>query len=151
MKIRLCYVSNSSSCSWIVRQDLTQMGINCLKLNIEQKKKLFDSGYIKKEDIESDLYLTQYISECSSKYSIINNIDHIEYEEGQLNETPRWEELYNEYQVNGWDNSVYLAKQHDNAKQMTLKQFIKYYKDSNLPKQFIVDHTDDGFTFKYIS
>lgn len=147
MKIRNSYVSNSSSCSYLVKIDLSQYGIACLKLNLQQKQKLANAGYIKQQDISNDFFLTQFL--YMEKFDI-NSIQSYEYINGQMNEQPYDYEYFNEYQLGQWGKSVYLKKQHDNSKQMTLKQFVKYYKDSDLPQNFIVSHTDDGFEFKYI-
>ena len=147
MKTRNSYVSNSSSCSYLVKIDLSQYGIACLKLNLQQKQRLADAGYIKQQDINNDFFLTQFL--YMEKFDI-NSIQSYEYINGQMNEQPYDYEYFNEYQLGQWGKSVYLKKQHDNAKQMTLKQFVKYYKNSDLPQNFIVSHTDEGFEFKYI-
>lgn len=158
MKIRTTYVSNSSSSSYIVFKDLTSLGIPCMKLNTEQVKKILD--YIKADpyyivDIpdnyyNKDIYLTTYISDCrDGLYDILRKEVGIMYDEGELNEEPRAEEYYNQYPTNIVEESWWIRKEHDNNKQMKLKELIKYLQDSELPKEFIVEHTSDGINLKY--
>ena len=147
------YVSNSSSSSFIVTKDLTLKGINCLKLSEEQKK-LIDGYKNYDEQIsinpEQDYWLTQFISDCSSLYDNIHDVNHVYYQEGQLNETPRNEDFYNEYQISEFGESVFLLKQHDVAKQMSLSKFVTEYKKTELPRQFLVKYEDDGIKLIYV-
>ena len=154
MKVRLNYVSNSSSSSFVVLQDLSSKGINCLKLSKEQKELL--NGFVPYLgesaiifDLDREVYLTQYISDCSDKYDSVMEVVHCFYDEGQLNETPRCEDIFNEYQQE-FGESIYLLKKHDIAKQMSLNQFVKEYKKTEMPKEFLVKYEDDGIKLIYI-
>lgn len=158
MKIRTTYVSNSSSSSYIVFKDLTSLGIPCMKLNTEQAKKILDA--IKadpyyKVDIpddcyNKDIYLTTYIADCrDGLYETLRQEFSIMYDEGELNEEPRAEEYYNQYPTNIVEESWWIRKEHDNNKQMKLKKLIKYLQDSELPKEFIVEHTPTGIFLRY--
>ena len=136
MKIRNNYVSNSSSSSFIITEDLTKYGINCIKLTSEQKDLINgwqDWGETIVLDVDKDYYLTQFISDCTNLYDKISEYGKIFYQEGQLNEEPRVEDLYNEYQQT-FGTSVYLLKEHDKAEQMTLDKFVKNHKKTELPQ-----------------
>lgn len=153
MKIRSNYVSNSSSSSFIVSQDLTDKGIACIKLSKEQLELINGFETINGKicfDLTKDFYLTQFISDCEDeKYNIINNIEHVVYMSGSLGEEPYDEDYFNEYITkNGY--SVYLDKQHDTAKQMTFNKFATEYKKSGLPKTVIVKYQEDGIFLKYV-
>ena len=154
MKIRSNYVSNSSSSSFIVNKDLSNKGVSCLKLSDEQKK-LINGTTIYGQDViklnlKKDYWLTQFISDCDKKYDEVYKLKHIFYMEGQLCEQPRDYDFFNEYQVNEFGASVYLLKQHDVSKQMTLNQFVKEYKKTDLPKEFLVKYEPDGIKLVYI-
>ena len=151
MKIRKGYVSNSSSSSFIVAQDLTDKGIACLKLSQAQKE-LINGSVIYDEkiwlDVNKDFYLTEFICDDEKKYDIIDGVEHVFYQEGQLCGEPRNPDYCNEYNL-GY-NSVYLLKKHDVAKQMTFNQFVNKYRKSDLPKEVIVKFEDDGVKLTYV-
>ena len=147
MKLRTCYVSNSSTSSFIIGVDLSSKGVSCLKLNDEQKRLLQADGFLKGKDLSKDYYLTEFVY-SDSHYDAIQAVEHEEYQEGQLNGEPRWEEMYNEYSK-GYQ-SVYLRRDHDNAKQMTISQFVKAYKKAGLPQDVIVRYEADGVKLLYI-
>jgi hypothetical protein len=153
MKIRSNYVSNSSSSSFIIEEDLSSEGINCLKLSQEQKELIngYNSfGDIIKLDIEKDYYLTQFISDCANIYDKVIDIPHIFYQEGQLSEEPRMEDFYNEYQIGEFSESVYILKEHDVPKQMSLNKFYREHKKTELAQDFIVKYESDGIKLIYI-
>ena len=142
MKIRSNYVSNSSSSSYIVDKDLSDKGIACLKLTKAQKEllngsKIYDETIVI-PDTDKDIYLTEFICECENKYEYIQKCNHIFYQEGELNGTPRDEDYYNEYTMD-YGRSVYILKEHDVAKQMSFNKFVTEYKRSDLPKEVIVE------------
>ena len=131
MKIRNSYVSNSSSCSFIVKKDLSEFGISCLKLTVEQLKRIdgitnWNNEVFKFEE-GMDYYLTEFISDSNdNKYDIAKENKIFEYDDGGHG-GPYDEDYYNEYEV-GW-NSVWLRKEHDTAKEMKIKDFIKTFKE----------------------
>ena len=151
MKIRIGYVSNSSSASFLVLEDLTSKGIACLKLTQAQKElingsKLSDGSDSRFGlDLKRDIYLTQYVSEWDEKKcDIIESIEHLKYENGQMCETPYVEEAFNEYQIDG-DTSVYLRKEHDAAVQMEFGKFVKEFKKIyDIKTNVIVKYKEDN-------
>ena len=151
MKIRNGYISNSSSSSYIVNKDLSQFGISCIKLTKEQMMLIHDNptnNIINFANYDVDCYLTQFVY-SDSQYEEIKKVEHILYQEGQMNCEPREEDLYNEY-ASEFGYSVYILKQHDIAKKMTLNEFVKEYKKTDLPKQFLIKYEKDGIKLKYI-
>lgn len=128
MKMRNGFVSNSSSSSFIVKKDLSDKGISCLKLTDEQLK-LMDGYKQWEEDKETfhpepgqDYYLTEFISDCDERWGEIRDMDGaFEYASGGHG-GPYDEEDYNEY--SGEFASVWLHKEHDVAKQMSFGQFV---------------------------
>ena len=152
MKLRNFYVSNSSSSSFIVTKDLTDKGINCIKLTDQQKQLI--NGFnnwneIIVFDMSKDYYLTQFISDCTNKYDEIINTEHIFYQQGDLGEEPREEFFYNEYQKE-YGQSVFLLKQHDVAQQTTFNKFVKEYKKADLPQKVLIKYEDDGIKLIYV-
>ena len=134
MKIRLNFVSNSSSTSFLVSEDLTSKGITCLKLTRAQKELLNGSLINGKSEkiginLDKDLYLTEFVSDYDDrKWDIVTSVEHIPYESGQMCGEPYTDdEVYNEYQIDG-DRSVYLRKEHDEAKQMPFSEFVKEFR-----------------------
>lgn len=152
MKIRKGYVSNSSSSSFLVTQDLTDKGVTCLKLSQVQKDRINGSIIYDEKvwlDTTKDFYLTEFISDgWEDKYKVIEGVEHILYQEGDLGESPRCEEYCNEYRVG--NTSVYLLKEHDNARQMLFTQFAKEYKKMQLPYEVIVRYEKDGVKLLYV-
>lgn len=131
MKVRTNYVSNSSSSSFIVKKDLSNIGVDCMKLTEEQLDLL--AGYKKWEDDDEvfnpeknqEYYLTQYISDCSDNWEKVKEMDGtFEYSNGGHG-GPYDEEMFNEYQ-NSFD-SIWLRKEHDVAKEMSFGEFIKEF------------------------
>ena len=154
MKYRNLFVSNSSSSSFIVSEDVSEYGICCMELSKEQIELI--EGYPSLDgEIHFNLqsgkkyYLTQFLADCNSRYDKIKELEHVFYNEGELNEEPRCEEYYNEYKT-GW-NSVYLLKEHDVAKQMSFNKFINEYRKSYLPREVIVKYENDGVKLIYVN
>lgn len=149
MKVRLNYVSNSSSTSFLVSEDLTSKGIACIKLTRAQKELLNGSLINGKEerigvDVNKDLYLTEFVSDCDDKkWDIVTSVEHMVYESGSLGGEPFSEEYYNEYQIDG-DRSVYLRKEHDEAKQMKFSKFAKEFKKAHSDIDVIVKYDEKG-------
>ena len=118
MKIRICYVSNSSSASFLVSEDLTSKGIACLKLTQAQKEmlngSLIQDGEVKVGiNLTKDLYLTEFVSDCDDKkWDIIESVEHMVYENGQMCGEPYSDDdVYNEYlrQSEIWWNAKCLS------------------------------------------
>ena len=86
MKVRLNYVSNSSSTSFLVSEDLTSKGTACIKLTRAQKELLNGSLINDKEEriginLDKDLYLTEFVSDCDDeKWDIVTRVERIPYE-----------------------------------------------------------------------
>lgn len=142
MKIRSSYVSNSSSSSFIVKKDLSDMGISCIKLNAEQLKRMDgmkdwdDNVFIYDENKE--YWLTELISDgYDDKYDIAKENMVFHYDEGGHGE-PYAEEYYNEYDT-GF-KSVWLRKEHDNAKEMTLDKLVNTIKQDHGNCKVLVEY-----------
>lgn len=143
MKVRNGYVSNSSSSSFIVKEDLSNKGISCLKLTNEQLKLLEgykpwgDENKIFHAESGQDYYLTEFIPNYEKNWNEVFNMDSsFEYASGNYKE-PYDENEYNEYC--GEFHSVWLRKEHDVAKQMSFGQFVcdfldKYGNDDVIAK-----------------
>lgn len=132
MKARNGYVSNSSSSSFIVKEDVSNLGISCIKLNKKQLELL--KGFKQWEDdaesfepVENqDYYLTEYIADCCDDWGKVRDMEGaFEYSAGGHG-GPYDEEDFNEYVCNF--GSVYLRKEHDEAKQMSFNKFAKSFK-----------------------
>lgn len=150
MKVRLNYVSNSSSTSFLVSEDLTSKGIACIKLTRAQKELLNGSLINEKSEriginLDKDLYLTEFVSDCDDKkWDIVTSVERIPYESGQMCGEPYTDdEVYNEYQIDG-DRSVYLRKEHDEAKQMKFSKFAKEFKKAHSDIDVIVKYDEKG-------
>lgn len=159
MKIRICYVSNSSSASFLVSEDLTSKGIACLKLTQAQKEmlngSLIQDGEIKVGiNLTKDLYLTEFVSDCDDKkWDIIESVEHMVYENGQMCGEPYSDDdVYNEYQIDE-DRSVYLRKEHDEAKQMPFSEFVKEFRHTYNEQgdmNVIVKYEENGIHLTFV-
>lgn len=148
MKIRMSYVSNSSSASFLVFQDLTSQGIYCLKLTTAQKE-LINGTIINDEriglDTSKDVYLTEFVFDGDDeKWDKIMNVEHQYYSGGQIGGEPYADDMFNEYRIDGY-TSVYLRKEHDEAKQMKFNKFVKDIKETYGTKvEVIVKYEKNG-------
>ena len=144
MKIRTNYVSNSSSCSWIVKKDLSEFGIGCIKLTIEQLNLI--KGYPDWDnnmfdfDENKEYWLTEFISDCyEHKYEVAKDNSVFHYDEGG-HYGPYDEDCYNEYTADD-GSSVWIRKEHDVAKEMTINKFAnsikKEYGNCNVLVEYI--------------
>lgn len=131
MKVRTNYVSNSSSCSWIVKKDLSELGIGCIKLTIEQLNLI--KGYPDWDnnmfdfDENKEYWLTEFISDCyEHKYEVAKENSVFHYSEGG-HYGPYEESAYNEYIADD-GSSVWIRKEHDVAKEMTINKFANSIK-----------------------
>ena len=154
MKKRKTYVSNSSSCSFIVTTDLTDKGITCLKLTNEQKKLInqypTSDDKFTITDFSKDYYITQFINDCKDeKYDLLDSVEHHYYAEGQLCEEPYTDEFFNEYNSD-FGKSVYIKKEHDEAEEMTFKKMVQMFKKMDYTGNVLVKYTKTGveITFK---
>lgn len=155
MKIRSNYVSNSSSSSFIVSEDLSSRGVACIKLSLEQKK-LINGSIVNEKEFKldnfnkKDYYLTQFISDCCEKeLDEINKVKVCYYSGGELSERPYLNQFYNEYKING-DISVFLLKEHDEAKQMTFNKFAKDFKTKFGNVDVLVKYDGKGVYLTYV-
>ena len=158
MKIRKGYVSNSSSSSFIVGEDLSDKGVACLELSKEVKERLNNHSWGFEEfdknkillDLDRKYFLTELVSDSEDqKYDAIKSVENYYYEEGDLGKSPRCYELFNEYKVD-CDRSVWLLKQHDVAKSYNKKQFLKFLRETYPYHRFIVSMNEDGFEVKVV-
>lgn len=156
MKIRNGYVSNSSSSSFLVSEDLTKKGIACLKLTQAQKEVL-NGAYIHNREnqiginLDKDIYLTEYVFDGDDrKWETVTSVEHMEYEDGQMCGEPYGDiEDYNEYQIDG-DRSVYLRKEHDEAEQMKFSKFAKEFEKHFSDMDVIVVYGLNEVTLKFV-
>lgn len=91
MKIRSDYVSNSSSCSFLIPVDLTEYGATCFKLTSSMLSRI--SSMIGENLCrDSDWYLTRFVTESAYDdkiYQGIQQLEHHVYLEGDLSGEPR--------------------------------------------------------------
>lgn len=143
MKIKMGYVSNSSSSSFLVKRNYEDKGITCLKLNTQQILSLKED--YPQIDQTEELYLTEYLYDITKIVSEMEKKDIVsEYDQGG-HFGPYDEEYYNKY---GY--KLFLKKQHDVCKQMTFNKFVKEYKNNGLPSEVLVKYTPDGVFLKYV-
>lgn len=150
MKIRSGFVSNSSSSSYLVLRDLSEIGIKCVKLTPSQisyireryKKEIDSNGFsfISKEQLDfvnshDNIWITQFINDCTSTFEKIEDKEIIKeseksfYFEGDLSESPRDEEYFNCLIDDGYDGGIWIFKEDDkDHKEMSIDEIIKFLK-----------------------
>jgi hypothetical protein len=154
MKIRLGYVSNSSSSSFLCSKDVSYLGIDCIKLTKAQIIAMgaiydWDGALIHKLDPDKEYYITEYVSDCLDKYYAFKESEAFicAYDNGG-HRGPYDEELYNEY--NTAFSSVYIRKSDDVAEQMSFHKFYKSYMEAGHPREVIVEYKKDGVFLKWV-
>lgn len=154
MKIRLGYVSNSSSSSFLCSKDVSHLGVDCIKLSREQVIAMnaictWDGTVIHKLDPDKEYYVTEYIPDYEYKYDNLKESDAYicEYDSGGFG-GPYDEDMYNEY--NTAFSSVYIRKSDDVAEQMSFHKFYKSYMEAGLPREVIVEYKEDGVFLKWV-
>ena len=155
MKIRIGYVSNSSSSSFLCSKDVSHLGIDCIKLSREQIIAMgaicnWDGEVIHKLDPDKEYYVTEYVSDCMDKYYALKESEAYicEYDNGGHG-GPYDEEMYNEY--NTAFSSVYIRKSDDVAEQMSFNKFCKKYREVGLHRyDVLVEYKDDGVYLKWV-
>lgn len=143
MKQRNGFVSNSSSSSFIVFEDLIPMGIACLKLNEEQSKRI--SEYLDIKNKARSMYLTKFVSN-ENEYEILKPLEKIDYCDGS-GDYPYDETGFNEYHVAG--QSVWLLKEHDTDEAMTISKFARHFKKEYGDIEVLVKHTPEGIFLSF--
>ena len=155
MKIRAGYVSNSSSSSFLCREDTSRFRIACIKLTVDQIKAMkaiydWDGKILHELDPNREYYITEYVADYEDKYYELKESSAYigEYDNGGHG-GPYDEDMYNEYQ-NEWGESIYIKKSDDVAEQMSFSKFCKKYKEAGHPTDVIVKYETDGVTLKWV-
>lgn len=173
MKIRSGFVSNSSSASYLVLKDLSEIGIKCVKLTQsqisyirERYKKEIDSNdfsFISKEqfdfvNLHDNIWITQFIADGTNASEKIEDEEIIKdgeksfYFEGDLSESPRDEEDFNCLIDDDYDGGVWIFNE-DNKdhKVMSIDEIIKFLKSKKKEgKKFDTLSFGDEITIKFI-
>lgn len=91
MKVRTSYVSNSSSSSFVVSADLTDIGIACFALATDQLASVARSLNIPELDPDKEWYVTRFLTyddELYHRYDKLSEVENYVYMDGQMCGTP---------------------------------------------------------------
>lgn len=150
MKVRVNYVSNSSSSSCLVPSSLTEDGIACVRLSDDIAEHIKSTADI--EDLEtlksfSELWVTRPITEYESPAikELISNTPKVHYLNHQMDGTPYDDGFVFGYDVGG--DLVYLQLSHVNGKIMSRDAVIKLLKEKyGKTQMFAVSFSDSDIT-----
>ena len=173
MKIRSGFVSNSSSASYLVLRDLSEIGIKCVKLTTSQisyireryAKEIDSNGFsfISKEQLDfvnshDDIWITRFIADCTNSFEKIEDGEIVKeseksfYFEGDLSESPRDEEDFNCLIDDDYDGGVWIFKEDDkDHKTMSIDEIIKFLKSKKKEgKKFYTISFGNEMTIKFV-
>ena len=141
-------MKSTVSYSFLIEEDLSSYGIKCMKVTREQKIKMDNSEIADHQylhvDVNTELYLTQYIKNTSPKLKTIksNSASYVIYSEGDKEgKFPVDKRAYNEY------DGIFIMKKHDNAKIIEFKEFASQFKDD---EEVIVEYDKSEVNLRFI-